>query len=270
VEPSTWVGELHHPADFVEASALYAATFGYADRNLSLNPLLLTALVDNGGVAVGARTADGALVAFAYGFRGQDGDRAYLYSQAAFVAREVQRRGLGRRLKEAQRRAALDRGLTTMRWAYDPLLSGNAHFNLTTLGARGIAYRPDFYGSPGSDRMIVEWALLAERPRVGEDLLDEAARAELAGRPAGTTVDRRDLLLVAVPREPPPARAAAERRRLGAALAPALAHGYLAVGCVPVGERTAAYALRRDGAEPGREGTGRDGAEPGRQGTVVA
>lgn len=247
METSIWVGELDRPADFVEASELYSATFGYTDRNLSLNPLLLTALVDNGGVAVGARTDDGALVAFAYGFRGQQGDRAYLYSQAAFVARGAQSMGLGRRLKEAQRQAALDRGLTAMRWAYDPLLTHNAHFNLSTLGARGIAYRPDYYGSPGSDRVLVEWELLAQPRDARDDHVDPADRAALDGRATGTIGDRGGVRLVAVPLKPPPADAAStERGLLRAVLEPALADGYRAVSCVRIGERTAAYVLRQN------------------------
>jgi predicted GNAT superfamily acetyltransferase len=240
-----WVGELGLPADFHEAAALYGETFGYTDPNLTLNPLLLTALVANGGVAVGARADDGALVGFAYGFLGQDAGGPYLYSQAAVVAPDAQGQGLGRRLKEAQRKAALGRGLTTMRWAYDPLLCRNAYFNLTVLGARGVAYRQDFYGTPGSDRMIVEWALGRPRRPAG-DLVEPALLRSLEGQATGTVTGAGELLLVSVPRVMPAADdAPAERRGLRAALGPAMAHGYRAVACVPTGERSAVYVLRR-------------------------
>jgi hypothetical protein len=93
--------------------------------------------------------------------------------------------------------------------------------------------------------MIMEWAL--DRPRRPQrDLVDPALLRSLEGQATGTVTGERDLLLVSVPRVMPTADAApAERRSLRASLGSAMAHGFHAVACVPTGERSAVYVLRR-------------------------
>jgi predicted GNAT superfamily acetyltransferase len=145
---------------FREASALYARVFGYTSVDHSLNPKLLSAIVANGGAAVAATTAENSLVGFAYGFVGFDGTRPYLYSQAAFIDPDYQSQGIGRLLKQAQRNIATDAGLTSMRWAFDPVLARNAHFNLDVLGARGVRFAPRYYDESFTDRLIVDWAFV--------------------------------------------------------------------------------------------------------------
>ena len=94
-------------------------------------------------------------------------------------------RGIGAALKWHQRRWALDRGLTTITWTYDPLIARNSFFNLTRLGARPESYHVDFYGvmddgpnrGQPTDRMQVCWDLTAAST-VG------AERAVLRGRSA--------------------------------------------------------------------------------------
>ena len=56
------------------------------------------------------------------------------YSLIAAVLPEVADRGVGFALKQHQRAWALARGLGTMIWTFDPLVSRNARFNLTKLG----------------------------------------------------------------------------------------------------------------------------------------
>jgi predicted GNAT superfamily acetyltransferase len=149
---------------FREASALYARVFGYTSVDHSLNPKLLSAIVANGGAAVAATTAENSLVGFAYGFVGFDGSRPYLYSQAAFIDPDYQSKGIGRLLKQAQRDIATDAGLSSMRWAFDPVLARNAHFNLDVLGARGVRFAPRYYDESFTDRLIVDWALVPANP----------------------------------------------------------------------------------------------------------
>ncbi|MET8767948.1 chorismate synthase [Streptomyces sp. NPDC004658] len=79
-------------------------------------------------------------------------------------------RGLGHRLKLAQRDWAVALGARTMRWTFDPLVGRNARFNLVKLGAVGTEYLVDFYGpmtdgvndGDESDRLTVTWDLTAE------------------------------------------------------------------------------------------------------------
>ena len=146
------------------AARLYARVFGYDAPHLSVNPNLLSALVRNGGSAVGVYTAADELIGFAYGFPGRDAaGRDFHYSQAAVVHPEHQGRGVGRLLKDCQRRIAREWGHDTMRWTFDPLLARNAYFNFSALGAEGIAFEPDYYDRPGTDRVVVEWALNRDR-----------------------------------------------------------------------------------------------------------
>ncbi len=145
---------------FRAAADLYTRVFGYDRAEYSLNPNLLSALARNGGSAVGVYTDEDDLIGFAYGFAGRDRDGGeFHYSQAAVVDAAYQDAGVGRLTKEHQRTVALGWGHRTMRWTFDPMLARNAHFNFTTLGGEGVGFVPDYYGRPGTDRVVVEWAL---------------------------------------------------------------------------------------------------------------
>jgi predicted GNAT superfamily acetyltransferase len=95
----------------------------------------------------------------------------YLHSHLVAVAAAAQSCGLGFALKFAQRDVALASGIRTMRWTFDPLMAGNAAFNLGKLGAIVRRYVPDFYGRLGSvlqggtptDRLLAEWSLASGR-----------------------------------------------------------------------------------------------------------
>ncbi|MFE6619757.1 chorismate synthase [Streptomyces sp. NPDC057740] len=98
-------------------------------------------------------------------------------------------RGVGFAVKQAQRLWALERGATTMRWTFDPLVSRNARFNLVKLGAVGSEYLVDFYGpmSDGvnngdeSDRLTVVWDLVTGTTR-RDDSADGRAAADVVRR----------------------------------------------------------------------------------------
>ncbi|WP_229834083.1 chorismate synthase [Streptomyces xantholiticus] len=103
-------------------------------------------------------------------------------------------RGVGFAVKQAQRLWALERGATTMRWTFDPLVSRNARFNLVKLGAVGSEYLVDFYGpmSDGvnngdeSDRLAVVWDLVSgttrtDDPAEGRSTADVVRRAPDGG-----------------------------------------------------------------------------------------
>ena len=141
------------------AAELYRSVFGYADEAFAVSPRLLRGLLDNGGTALGAFDDDGRIVGFCYGFTAIDAGKVYHYSQATVVAADAQGRGVGRDLKYAQAGEARAVGAHTMRWTFDPALARNARFNFNSLGARGLAFLPSFYGEPDTDRMLVEWPL---------------------------------------------------------------------------------------------------------------
>lgn len=116
------------------------------------------------------------------------------YSHMMAVAGDCQNRGVGSRLKWAQRERALAEGRRFVRWTWDPMQSRNAYFNLNRLGVVVRRYAENFYGTDystatgefgrpygiDSDRLIAEWEL--DSPRV--EALARGERAPDPGAPA--------------------------------------------------------------------------------------
>jgi predicted GNAT superfamily acetyltransferase len=93
-----------------------------------------------------------------------------LHSHIAGVHPATRGRSVGFAVKLYQRAWALQRGLTTITWTFDPLIRRNAYVNLVKLGALPQEYLIDFYGEiddavnagQGSDRLFLKWNLTAE------------------------------------------------------------------------------------------------------------
>jgi len=103
-------------------------------------------------------------------------DQIFGYSHMMAVARDYQNKGVGARLKWAQRERALAEGRNFIKWTWDPMQARNAHFNLNRLGVVVESYADNFYGTdynadptqgelPGlqSDRLFGNWYLNSER-----------------------------------------------------------------------------------------------------------
>ena len=86
-------------------------------------------------------------------------------------------------------------------WAFDPLQTGNAHFNLSRLGARAHSYIENMYGTRTdalnagvpTDRLIVLWSTTEEpRPHPAIDpvelVLAVAASSRRRGGPMGRSI----------------------------------------------------------------------------------
>ena len=120
-----------------------------------------------GGVASGAFDPSGRLVGFVFGISGFRDQVAVHWSDMLAVRPDARRRGLGRRLKLHQRETLLAAGIKKIYWSFDPLIAGNARFNLVKLGALPVEYIVDMYGDTSSelhqgldtDRLIIEWCL---------------------------------------------------------------------------------------------------------------
>jgi predicted GNAT superfamily acetyltransferase len=127
-------------------------------------PSILKVAQRIGGVALGAfDEAD--LVGFVFGLTGVERGRIVHWSDMLAVRRDARNIGIGRRLKEEQRRAALEIGAEVIYWTFDPLVARNAHLNVNRLGARVAEYVENMYGLTDSvlhgltptDRLIVAW-----------------------------------------------------------------------------------------------------------------
>lgn len=127
-----------------------------------VNAGMMRAFAHSGNYVVGAYRG-AALVAVAVGFFGTD----HLHSHVTGVDPAGQSGGVGYAVKLHQRAWALARGVGAVCWTFDPLIRRNAYFNLHKLGARAVAYLPDFYGAMDdginvgdpSDRMYIRWEL---------------------------------------------------------------------------------------------------------------
>ena len=139
---------------------------------------LLITVAKNGGAVFGAFEGQN-LVGYAFGFLGTDEsspDRPALAklkhtSHQLGVAPKYQSRGIGYRLKFAQREYVLDQGIRLITWTYDPLESRNAQLNIRRLGTICRTYVRNAYGKMrdglnvglSSDRFLVEWWVTSPR-----------------------------------------------------------------------------------------------------------
>ncbi len=201
------------PKELEQCVALQQESWGYPDREVVPRNIFVLAQA-LGGHVLGAWDDAGRLAGFAMAVAAHEAQpggaaaqsfptapAAYLHSHMVAVRAEYRDRGLGFALKRAQREDALGRGITRMRWTFDPLVEKNAWFNLQKLGATARRYLPDFYGQIESalqgglptDRLLAEWDLRGERvcaaldeptkPSTG-DARQPAKRITLPGEPA--------------------------------------------------------------------------------------
>lgn len=166
-EARVCVRELHHLHELTAAAELFRTVWQTDTRTAPVSSDLMRALSHAGGYVAGA--FDGTrLVAASMAFH-TGGPETALHSHISGVLPDVQGRDVGRALKLHQRAWALQHGLATISWTYDPLLRRNAWFNLTKLGVRAVGYLVDFYGvmedaqngGDESDRVVAVWNLTA-------------------------------------------------------------------------------------------------------------
>ena len=168
------IRNLDNMADLSATVELQKAVWSMHDVEVS-SPHTLRAIVHAGGVVIAAE-ADGLMVGFCFGMAAwREGD-LWLWSHMAGVRPEYQGRGIGFRLKLAQREWALANGFRQMAWTFDPMQSGNANFNFNRLGVTARIYSVNHYGDMqdginaglASDRLEAQWQL--DWPRVEERL----------------------------------------------------------------------------------------------------
>jgi chorismate synthase len=158
-------------ADYEACLELQRATWG---REFSdVVPLsILKVSQKAGGIAAGAFSAEGRLLAFVYSLAGYVEGRPFHWSHMLAVEASARDLGLGTRLKLYQRETLLAVGVEEVRWTFDPLEARNAHLNFNHLGAEVHEYVEDMYegeeGSElfagiGTDRFILSWKIAGAR-----------------------------------------------------------------------------------------------------------
>ena len=175
--------------------------WGFSDREAT--PVhVLKALSLSGGLVLGAFDGD-AIVGAAVGMlaRHEPGGPLGFHSHYAGVVATWRSRGVGRSLKYAQRRWCREHGLPWITWTFDPLQWRNANLNLRHLGATGVDYLRDVYGTEATtsplfgaiatDRLLVQWDVDGVDEQVNTDPTPGGRSAE-GGSPI-VTLGRREV-----------------------------------------------------------------------------
>ena len=183
--------------EFDRCVAVQREAFGLPDLELSPRRHLIVSR-QAGGWTLGAFVAD-RLVGFVHHLAAVRGHNEILgYSHMMAVAKDYQNKGVGARLKWAQRERALRDGRKLIKWTWDPMMARNAHFNLNRLGAVVEAFLDNFYGvdygadedeRPGlpTDRLSATWEIDSARVHAladGEELPFEGKRVGTIAIPA--------------------------------------------------------------------------------------
>lgn len=175
---------------------------------------MIRALAESGNTPYGAW--DGPeLIGYVLGWAGvTPEDGLHMHSHMLASLPDRRHKGVGFALKLAQRALCLDRGISLVRWTFDPLLSANAYFNLAKLGAIADRFLPDFYGvmsdtlnvGERSDRLLVRWDLEGPIPATAAHADEEEVlgrRGDDPGSPAPTEVrpPSGPVALIRIPRD---------------------------------------------------------------------
>ncbi len=169
-EAAIAIRQLTEVPEFIEAVKLQKEIWGFADSDLLPARLFVTA-TKIGGHSFGGFDGD-RMVAFCIAIPGvKPGAKSFLHSHMLGVTKEYRDAGLGRKLKLAQRDAAILQGLDLIEWTFDPLEIKNAYFNIERLGAIVRRFVLNQYGTTSSplnaglptDRCTAEWWLHNDR-----------------------------------------------------------------------------------------------------------
>lgn len=152
-----------------DVEALLIAIWGMSPHGAPIPFDLLRSISHAGCNVSAAYNQSGQLCGAAVGIVSPGGRSTY--SLIAGVLPGTGDKGVGFALKQHQRAWSMARGIETMTWTFDPLVSRNARFNLTKLGAYASEYARNFYGemqdeinaNDESDRLVAVWPLTSQR-----------------------------------------------------------------------------------------------------------
>jgi predicted GNAT superfamily acetyltransferase len=191
---------LDKPEELLAAEELQRIVWPGSETDVVPMHILVTA-AHNGGIVIGAFpkvnnstnkeeafSNDSPLIGFVFGFPGlyftPDGPRPKHCSHQLAVHPYYRSQGLAFTLKRAQWQMVRHQGLDLVTWTFDPLLSRNAHLNITRLGVVSNSYIREAYGEMQdelniglpSDRLQVDWWVNSHRVK---SRLSKQARRQL-------------------------------------------------------------------------------------------
>lgn len=174
-KPAIEIRECTTIDDFEQCITLQRGVFGFPDIEVSPRRHFIVSR-QSGGWILGA-FAGPILIGFVHQMPAVKGLEVFGYSHMLAVQKDFQNKGVGARLKWAQRDRAIAEGRSLIRWTWEPVQARNAHFNLNRLGVVVRSFAVNFYGTdynvprneidaaPGidSDRLFAEWELTSDR-----------------------------------------------------------------------------------------------------------
>ncbi len=247
------------PDDYRACQAAQREAWGIVEDGYVIPVATMVGANLHGGLVLGAFEPDGKAVAMSFAFLGRVEGRICLYSQLTGVVPGRQSLGLGREIKLLQRDVARAEGLETVAWAFDPLQSGNARFNLAKLGARVRRYVDDMYGprtdalnaGAPTDRVIAEWDVCGDFEPIAAPENAPSLIAIRDGLPVAVPAPAGAALWLPIPRDVAalrrerPEAAEAWRKAVRQAMNSAFAAGYEAAGFLRDAEPRCGYVLQR-------------------------
>lgn len=206
--------------EFLKAEELQRVVWGKDD---TADPADLMMVIQHEGGLVAGAFEDGELIGYVFGFPTRT--PSIQHSHRLAVSPKARGRGLAIALKHYQRQWCLERGITLIRWTFDPLRHLNASLNVGRLGVTVSSYLPDYYGAMkginsglASDRILAEWAISS--PEMAKGTGDTALKVRIP--------DNIDRLLVTDKKT-----AEAERLRVRHELTQHFKNGYTITGYNP-------------------------------------
>ncbi len=168
------VRSLNDLSELQDARRVFDIVWPASDGSTQVPDNLMRALVHAGGYA-SAAYRDGEPIGAALAFVGRSSDKdgwhTHLHSHMAAVLDPYRDQHIGSALKLHQRVWALEHGIDTIGWTFDPLVRRNARVNLIKLGVDVDGFEVDFYGNMDdginsgdpTDRLFAWWRLDSPR-----------------------------------------------------------------------------------------------------------
>lgn len=157
-------------SEFEQLIKIQKAVWGHQD--IDITPIhQFNVSVRTGAILLGAFYKN-SMVGFIYSFPAVYRGRIAQHSHQLAVLPEFRGQKIGKKLKWAQRDAALKMGFSLVAWTTDPLIARNANLNFHTLGAVASQYFPEYYQEIHGlsldpaipmDRFLMEWPLTSAR-----------------------------------------------------------------------------------------------------------
>lgn len=156
-------------SEFAACVDLQKEVWQFSD--IDIVPIRMFSVADKIGGQVLGCFASQTLIGFALSIPGSRNGHPYLHSHMLAVKDSYRNKGIGQKLKLAQRDDAMSRGFELMEWTFDPLEIKNAYLNIEKLGAIARRYNINQYGFTSSplqgglptDRLVAEWWLKSKR-----------------------------------------------------------------------------------------------------------